>query len=318
MAPPEPKKPDPLVLLAQASAAKRRRPVWPTVILLLLVGGLVGSFVWWVWPHSEYPALALAVFDHFAVPGSTVPVTTSFEQLEPSAKDPSINGSRVFLQEAGSAEFQETTCDASGFARFEYAAVADRPVTELVARHPGTPGRRRASEGRARVYVLPPETGLLIVDADKTLIDADEADRWTTNVLDLKPVAGAAAALQAPSKKMGIVYLSSGADRATRYHRLRAWLLSEAERERGTLPAGPLLAAASVPEEDRTGFAEATLARLCEQYRGKHAGVTRDPALAALFRKAGVEAWLLTDSGEAPEGVRAVKSWEEFQKAFKP
>lgn len=317
MAAPEPKKPDPLVALARASAAKRRRSKLPALLLILLVFGAVAGFVWWVWPRSEYPLLALAVFDQVTHPEGTAIVTASFEQVEASERDPNILGSTVYLRETGLQQYKQAACDATGFARLEWPLAAGIERVQLAASYPGA-YTRRGTQTSATLYAWPPDSRCAVVEVEGTLLKSGEEEHWKTNNVDLKLVEGAAPALQALARSRRIVYYSSGADRATRYNKLRAWLFSHVESAETLLPDGPLLAAGAWPEAERPQFGTRTLDSLKQLYRGPHVGLTSDPATAKLFREQGLEVWLLAPDATAPADLPAAKSWAEFQKFYKP
>lgn len=288
MAAPEPKKPDPLVLLARASAAKRRRPWWPVILLLLLIGGAVSGVLWWFWPRGEYPAVAVALFDQLAVPEEKVTLTACLEPTEPYEKDPNLANQGLYIQAANPEEFQQIPTDAGGFASLGRAFPAQPEPVELLIRYPGIPGRRRGSEATGRVFVWPAESALLLVDADTALAEIEIDTFWTVNRLDVRPRRDAAAALRDAAKKSRVVYVSTAADRPTRYNKLRAWLTGHTTNEKDAFPNGPLLAAARVPEAERETFLEKTLAELRKRFSGPAAGVTQDAALAEQFEKAGL------------------------------
>src|SRR5262245_20993549 len=131
MAPPEPKKPDPLVLLARASAAKRRRSWLPSIILVLLAAALLGGLAWWIWPRGGYPAVALAAFDQIVLPGQVVPLALRLEPVEPVEGDAHLAGSKLFLQLAGEQEFDELETAADGYAGIEKKLPVDLERIDL-------------------------------------------------------------------------------------------------------------------------------------------------------------------------------------------
>lgn len=318
MAPPEqPKKPDPLVLLARASAAKRPRRVLPALILLGLVAGLAGLFIWWAWPSGEYPAVTLAAFDQVALPGETVSLTACLEPVEHFEKDAGLAGAALFFQAAAAEDHHQVPANALGYGSWECAFGAETEPLDFVVRHPGIPSRRRGVQASGRVFVWPAETCLLIVDADTALADAGPDALWTANNLDLRALPEAAAALTAAGKKRQVVYVSAGADRPTRYNKLRAWLTSGTRPGAESFPAGPVLAAGALHGEGRDRFLEHTLASLRRRYPGSGVAVTRDERLAGMFRAAGLDTFLLSETG-LPADVQAVKSWGELRKLLKP
>ncbi len=318
MAPPEPKKPDPLVLLARASAAKRRRSWLPSIILVLLVAALLGGLAWWIWPRGGYPAVALAAFDQIVLPGKEASLTLRLEPIEPVEGDAHLAGSKLFLLLAGSQDYDELEAGADGFAGIEKRLPPDLERIDLDVRFPGVSGRRRGTQTRGQVFVWPADARLLVVDADTALAEGDMAVLWRANNLDLKLRPDVAATLQAASRSYRIVYWSGGADGVLRYNKVRAWLSSLANTPKEGLPLGPLLAPASVPEDQRERFPETALADLGGRFKGPGVGVTRDPELARLFQQAHFESCLLGEASAPPEAVHVVPSWTEVTKRLKP
>lgn len=312
----EPNKPDPLVLLARTSAAKRSRRILPGLILLAVVAGLVGLFGWWVWPRGDYPAVTLAAFDQVALPEEKITITACLEPVEPFEQDAHLAGAALYFL-AGAADAREAAADARGFASWDHALGTESPVLDFVVRYPGLPTHRRGVPASGRVFVWPAETSLLVVDADSALTQGSADALWTANNLDIRALPGAAATLRAAAKTRRIVFLSAGADRPTRYNKLRAWLTSGARPAAESFPPGPVLAAGSVPSEGRGRFLDETLVELRRRFPDSGTAVTQDERLAELLRDSGFTTFLLTQT-EPPAGVESVKSWGELQKVLTP
>ena len=315
---PKPKKLDPLVILARASAGRRKRPIWPWVILVLAALGMVGLYLWLVWPAGDYPAVALAVYDQVALPGETISIAAGLEAIGPVETDPRLKDSRLYLEDSSQPQYTSLMLtDSRGYAVEKRRFAPGHDVVEVAVRYPGITGRRRAAQAFGRVYFCPAGTKFLIVDADGLPGNADPDSLWTINNVDLRPGPGIAEALQAAWKTHRIVYLSMGADRPTRSNKLRAWLLGQGDAALGTFPPGPLLASGSAPPEERGSYASTLIADLRRRFEGSVTAVTSNPDLARQLRDAGAGVCLLAAADDSVEGTARIESWDELSRALR-
>jgi hypothetical protein len=311
----ESKKKDALVLLAKAALADRRRrfPLSLVVTLLLLLLGL-GGLAWWIMHRPGLPALTLAAFDQVALPDQTVRLAGRVEPIEAASPDVNLAGCDLYFQGKTGEALGKIATGPDGMAGVERSfPAADQPM-EFLVRYPGEENRRRGSQATGRVFVWPPNTALLVVDADHALATVAEPKLWTTNNLDLRPQAGAAAALRSGRGKYRIVYLTAAADRPMRYNKLRAWL------ERGApvqeqFPDGPVLSRAGrQAAAEPVAFQRAILSSLKERYQGTVVAVAGRAEEGRLFHELGLKTYLVGDVPDAPEGVVVVKTWAELGK----
>ena len=176
----------------------------------------------------------------------------------------------------------------------------------------GTASASRGAQATSRVFVWPPETSVLLVDAERALADGDPEKLWTANNLDIRPWSGAVTALRAARAKYRICYLSAGVDQPARYNKLRAWLECGWALESEQFPDGPLLAPAGCLPLSGVEFLQVTFKQLRQCFHGAAVAVTAENENARCLHQAGWRTFLLSETGEAPEGVMVIKSWSEL------
>jgi hypothetical protein len=183
----------------------------------------------------------------------------------------------------------------------------------MVRYYPGDDGQRRGAQSKARVFVWPKESSLLVVDAPQALT-AIEGNRFdTTHNPDIRPRSGAPAALRALAAKYRIIYLASDAARPLSYNKLSAWLERAAVLE-DQFPAGPVVAPSSGDREPEPGvFIHDTALDLRQRFKGNVLAITGSAENAKRFRDAGLKTFLLGEAEETPEDIRRAKTWKELQ-----
>jgi hypothetical protein len=317
---------DALLVLVRASLGDRRRSPVRLVLAVLLLVLLLGLPIYLLWPTAERPLLLLAAFDQVALPGETVPLCARIEPLGEAEPRANLAGCRLYFQELQSDWRQELATDHDGKVIVPmsptrqrgspspaHQAPADLPL-EIVVRYPGEGPRQPGTQSRSHVFVWPLESSLLLVDAERALPDEDPAKLWTANNLDIRPRSGAVACLRAIRAKYRIGYLSAGADRPSRYNKLRAWLERSWAPEPDQFPDGPLLARACHLSLSETEFLQATLKDLKERFQGPAVALTAHAENARLFHQAGWRSFLLSETTDSPEGVTVVPSWSELNR----
>jgi hypothetical protein len=309
------KKPlDAFFVLAKASFGDRRhRSPVRIIVAVLLLALLLALPTYLVWPGPEQPPLLLAAFDQVALPGETISLCARVEQLGAEKTTANLARCELYFHDLQSDWRQESATDRDGMAALQRSFAAANAPVEIMVRYPGDGQRQHGTQAKSRVFVWPPESSLLVVDVESTLADADGATLWTANNLDIRPRPGVVASLRAARAKYRIGYLCAGADRPSRYNKLRAWLEGGWAPEQEQFPDGPLLArTCGLPVSETAKYLQATLNDLRGRFRGTTVGITGDRDNARLFHEAGWRTFLLGDIGDAPEGVTAVKSWSEF------
>ncbi len=305
---PDNKKIDALLLLARATLAdRRRRSPFRLLVIVALFVALLALFIWLVRPKPRPPQLMMAAFDQVTLPDRTVQLSAGVEPIEAGSAEADLSGCLLYFEERKTGLLAKEATGQSGTALVPCTFPAGGEKVEVMVRYPGDQDRRRGAEAKARVFVWPAETRMLIVDADHALADIDEAKLWTTSNLDIRPLPGAAATLRTARAKYHIVYLTAAADRPSRYSKLRAWLEQ--------FPDGPLLArAGATTETDAAAYKRHALDGLKERFRAPMVGIVKRVEDAHIFRDAGLQSFLVGENVKVPEGIGVAKSWEELAK----
>jgi hypothetical protein len=307
---------DAFLVLAKASFGDRRRrsPIRVAITFLVLVL-LLALPIYLLWPEPEQPPLLLAVSDQVALPGETRTLCACVEPFGQEKTNAILAHRDLYLHELQTDWREKLTTDRDGIVATERNFSPVEAMVEIMVHYPGDGQRRPGMQAKARVFVWPSERPLLMVDADQSLAEPDEATLWVANNLDIRPRPGVVAALRAARAKYRIGYLSAGADRPSRYNKLRAWLERGWAPEQEQFPDGPVLArACRRPPSEASEFLQATLKDLRQRFRGTLVAITGTGENARLFHEAGWQTYLLSAAGEAPDGVTVVKSWSEFNR----
>jgi hypothetical protein len=310
------KKPmDAFLVLARASFGDRRRrsPIRIVVTGSVLVLVLVALPICLLWPEPEEPQLILAASDGVTLPGVETPVCARVEPVSEARAHAALSDRNVYFHDLQANWEEQVTTDRAGVAilRRSFSPLTER--VEIIVRYPGDGERRRGTQAKARVFVWPPETPLLLVDIDQTLPDGNGLALWDADNQEIRPRPGMVAALQAARAKLRIVYLSTAADRPSRHNTLRAWLERGWAPEPEQFPDGPVLTRAwQRPPIERAKFLEASVQALKRHFRGTLVAITGDHANARLFHEGGWPTYLLAEAGSLPEGVTAIRSWSEL------
>jgi hypothetical protein len=300
------KKMDAVLLLAKASFGdRRRRSPARILITLAVVAGLLGLLAWAVWPNPLLPPLIMAAFDQVALPNETVSLCAGVQPIDQDRAGFNLAGCELFfLDLSDQALLAKVATRSDGTASLSKSFAANAGPPQVLVRY-------RGEESRLGVFVWPAESRLLVVDADHALADVDEERLWTLNNLDIRPVSGAAKALQSACGKYRVIYLSAAADRPSRYRKLRALLGPGGGQEQ--FPGGPLLARADrAVDSDPAVFQHVAIVGLTKRFCGKAVGVVRRADEAEIFRNAGLQTFLVGDANSAPEGIIPVKSWADL------
>jgi hypothetical protein len=309
---PKPQNPEEILRLLQA-AAKRRRPVpaYVKLIFAAILLVLLGLVLWLYWPRGEPPRLEVAAVDQVTLPDRPVELQARLESADDSESQ-HLSGYPLYFgkyEVPQRADLKKATTDAAGIAAVSWPPPpASAHSWEFIVRYRGE--GRQVAEDKGRIFTWPAEgTAVLIVDAPRALADEGEESWQKKNLFEIRPLPGAAAALQKAAKKSyKVVYFCSGVSNLRLYKKVRGWLQRK-DLAAEQFPDGPALGRISSTEE---GWERKTLETLGKQFRGKKFGVTRRPQTARLFQELGLTTFLVGDVVEPPPGVTRVKSWAEL------
>ncbi len=307
------KKTDAILLLAKAALADRRRRSPATILVtlaLLLI--FLTALAWWFWPRPELPPILLAAYDQVALPEEPVPLVACVEPRDSDRGDVSLAGCDLYFQEVKSSQLLgKVVTQSDGSATLEKGFPASDLPAEIMVRYPGQQARRRGLADKARVFIWPTDSPLLLVDADHALAELAEDKLWTANNLDIRPRPGAAATLRKLRAKYHIIYLAAAADRPSRYGKLRAWLERGAPAQE-QFPDGPVIAPLSrAPDSDPATFERTISAEFKGRFRGPIAAITNRTQSAQLFHESGMQTFQLGEAAEV-EGIVVLKTWSDL------
>jgi hypothetical protein len=309
------KKPlDALLVLAKASFGDRRRRSPARIAVTTLLFALpLAVLIYLLWPGPEQPPLLLAAFDQVALTGETIALSACVESLSEERTKAGLAGRDLYFHELQADWRERLATNRDGMATVRRSFPIAGAAVEIMVRYPGDGRRIPPGQAKARVFVWPPETAVLMVDAERTLADLDAASWWNKSNLDIRPRPSAVASLRAARAKYRIGYLSVGADRPSRYNKLRAWLERGWAPEHEQLPDGPVLSrACRSPEEGPAEFLREFVKDFNRRFRGPLVAVTGNGQNADLFHEAGWRTYLMNDAGDGPAGVTVIKSWAEL------
>jgi hypothetical protein len=310
MRPPRPKKTDAIALLLKASFTGRRRSPWRLVVLAAILLGFFGLAALWMWPAPIPSQVIMTAPDAVAQPDESVQICARLEALKPEQRGLSLSGCELYFQAANSPDvLGKVVTGRNGVASVQARFPESANPLPVIVRYAGIKNRQRGAQADSRVFVWPAQSSLLVVDVDHALTTEVGEALWEINNLDLRSRTGAAASLRDASGGRRIVYLSSGADSASRYNKLHTWLNQAGGGLAGRFPAGPLLAPVCGEE---TAWVETALRSLGQRFAGKHIAIAGRSLEARNFAMAGFETYLVGDSGEKPEGVHVIPSWKEL------
>jgi hypothetical protein len=323
------KKPDPVTLLAQNRAAKARQQVRKGVLLavlaLLLLLGLIG---WLAWRSPKDLPVRVVAFDQVATPDVPAALRAQLRPENPEDEGANLDGHALFFNDsmhggqigkprANPLRGEKATTDKAGAGAVQSSYPAsDRPYPFVVTLLDDQEKLR--SYDNAAVYVWPPGSRLLVVEARSALLKETEEGFRSKKPFSLAAYPGAAAALKKAARgKYRIVYLATGPTRPEDYQKLRGWLQRFIPVTGRVFPEGPTLGRPNYSDgSDEAGAQRQVLRFLRERFRGRMVGLVRRAGDARVFQEAGLATALIGKDPDAPRGVKRVKSWAEVDRAL--
>jgi hypothetical protein len=295
----------------RASMRKDRRRYYAGLVALaVLVVALVAGFIWWIYPSSVLPRLAVVAFDQISLPEEKVPLQA---QLEAMAGDPVpgyLGGLTVAFLEARSLDhagdqLQTAQAKTQGAGQVFGTLQIPRQVKEAKYQARLLDSQRKlVSEDTARIFFLPAQAELVLVNIGD-LVNTPGPD-WSGNLANVHPHLEAAQALHSLAKKdRHLVYLALDSDRALGYRQRRRWL----DSRQIVLPLGPVLGRPSYHEGETEDMArQKIVADLLQRF--KVTAVAQGKELARSFLKLKVPTVVIGDE-QLPEAFLYARSWKE-------
>ncbi|CAN5359270.1 hypothetical protein BH10PLA2_BH10PLA2_34160 [soil metagenome] len=299
-----------ILTLARSDLGSRRKSPWRWIITGMILFAFIGAFAWWVTkPREQAQPILIMAADAIALPDESVVLTSRIENAAEPGSLQGLAGTPIVGQDSLTNTPHALRCDSAGLTQFTASFSSSELPISWFARFAGD-ANRKPVQTRGIVYVRPPSSTWIIIDADHALPALAEQDFWKREGIDVPLMPGALAALRELRAKHNIVYVSTSANSVSRHLRFKAWL------GRGWAPAlqqppdGPLLSRATSDLEP-AAFLQATVTNLQKQFPAPIVALAARPEEARAFLDAGVRTLLLGDAEGAPKGAVIVKSWND-------
>jgi hypothetical protein len=252
-------------LTQQLRTAIRRSRPWKkgrkvaTWVTLALVAALLA---WWFWPRPVPASVYVVAFDQLTVPDQLTPLRIATEPVDSKAEF--WGKQEVFVEElkaqrvpGDEPKLVKLRTDATGLAVADWQFTSTPLFALIEARCPDV-RTKRSDESRARVFVWPAQTPLLVVELTAETKTGDGYAAMAV-ALDKAQAAG-----------WKVVYLATGPDRPRKYEDLRDWAHQQMAADHGEkLPAGPVLGRMSYYDDvNATKARDDVLAGFAKQFKG--------------------------------------------------
>jgi hypothetical protein len=299
-----------ILTLARSDLGSRRKSPWRWIISGLILFALIGGFAMWVSrPREQGQPILIMAADAIALPDEPVVLTSRIENAAEPGNPRGLAGTPVICQDSITNTQHALRCDSAGMTQFTTSFASSELPISWFARFAGD-AYRKPVQTRGIVYVRPPTSTWIVIDADHAMPTLTEQDFWKRDGIDVPLMSGALAALRELRAKHNIAYVATSANSVNRHLRFKAWL------GRGWAPAlqqppdGPLFSRATSDLEP-AAFLQATVQNLQKQFPAPVVALAGRPEEARAFLDAGVRTLLLGDGEGAPKGAVIVKSWND-------
>jgi hypothetical protein len=299
-----------ILSLARSDLASRRKSPWRWIIAAGILFGLIAGFAWWVGlPREPARPFTIMAADAIALPEEAISLVARIDNATGPADGHGLAGTPIVFQDSIDNSQQVIRTDPLGIANFTAAFRASALPVSWFARFAGDAGRKPV-QARGIVFIRPPTTSWIVIDADHALPALAEGDFWKREGIDVPLMPGALAALRELKAKREICYIASSADTVNRHLRLKSWLGRGWEPARLQPPDGPLLSRAT-SEFGPAEYLKSSVADLQKRFGTPVTALAARPEEAQAFLAAGVRTLLLGDGNDAPSGAVVVKSWND-------
>jgi hypothetical protein len=304
---------------------RKKRPHvfgWLALVVLLLAG-LAGVLVWWMWPRPAPPRLAVIAFDQLLEPlGERREVVAQLVRVDAGTEPVPLAGFEVYFQERGAVLLPNApvrsvraVSDADGRVTAPPETTVPEGILTVIARH-AIPRPRHSSEDTARLFFKPKGTRYCVVELGALTLEPNP--KWGGVPVDqIKIREGAAAALAKAAKEGSqIVYLAMDLERPEAYRAVRGWIQYQAGNVRPALPNGPVLCRFLYGANASTAEARAQLLKDVEVLapdRASRLFVTAEAKAAEEYARVGSTS-LLGGNGPPSSGITRIATWAEFRK----
>ncbi len=299
-----------ILSLARSDLGSRRKSPWRWIITAAILFVMIAGFAWWVGlPREPVRPIVIMAADAIALPEEAISLIARIENASGPEDLAGLAGTPIVFQDSVDGSQQVIRSDSHGLISFTAAFRASPLPVSWFARFAGDADRKPV-QSRGIIYVRPPATRWIVIDADHALPALAESNFWKREGIDVPLMPGALAALRELKTKREICYIASSADTVNRQLRLKSWLGRGWEPARLQPPDGPLLARAS-SELGPAEFLQTSVADLQKRFGSPVTALAARPEEAQAFLAAGVRTLLLGDADGAPKGAVLVKTWSD-------
>jgi hypothetical protein len=283
----------------KATLAKRRPKPWKTVLATLAVCTLLlAALAWWFYPRPKLDPLQVVALDAVVAPGERL--TVHAQLYPPTEEKPprQMSGYTVvfsepppLLQPVGKTHEVVKESDDDGQAATEWLA-PKTDIAEFRTHHIDLVNSTKAID-HARIFVVPKDAPILLVDIDETLL-AKEVDPEAIKTLK-----------RAVDEGWRIAYLAVTSVNPQDYRKVRDWTISQS-----ALPRGPVLGRLPLAYTQTSERARRELLKsLRDQFTGNLVTIVKSVDAAAVSKEAGMPTYQM--SAEPIAGVVGIESWKD-------
>jgi hypothetical protein len=300
---------------------RKRRP-WTlswAAILLIMTLGVLGLFLWWIWPGQPPLQLAVIAFDGLVgSDGRHGDVRAQFVVAEPHDDPVRLAGYEAFFLPGGGPAGVllgppvRAESDADGRLSVPWELDRATLVNLITIRH-AIPRPRHSTEDTARLFVLPKGGRQIIVDTDALI--APKEPKWgSTPTGQIKTRGDAVTALAKLAKGNQVIYAVFDLERPEQFRAVRGWIQQTGSGTQ-SLPVSPVFCSFSFGPRTTPTQARTLLLKDLSVFQpdaSQRTAFTANPVAASEYARS-CRTYLIGGEGTAPAGVTRVAEWDRLE-----
>lgn len=307
-------------VLRKAVKEKSSWTVGHVLVTILLLIPPLACLGWMVWPTPDPPDAYVVAFDALSVAKKNPKIGAVLRSKNLNTKHETLAGWPVVFQvgrtsKTSSGQLTKAQSNELGWV----SAMFKKPLPEGIA--PVMVSYRPEysefqSESLARIFTWPPNSPILIVDAENTLTKKDKVDWHKVGIDKISPNPEAAKAMLAMQKaNFKIVYLACTVTDPLDYLKVREWVNERSRTIEPVLPDGPVLGRESYDPELSTHLAvKGRVESIAKQFSGRVIVVTTHEETSNAMTESGAET--INVGHPHDDRTTTVKDWDAFVKKY--